>query len=236
MLYALRYPFSFGVLVLAFVVGLCARGIAQRLVSGQRRPAWAKRLTRRAGLRWLKPYVDPYGCVAAAIGGPAWGPPVDVPAVRGRPPGKVVGQLLAGPIVLAGLGFAALAGFHAWAGGLHHPAGILEATYHGELFVAYPSHIHYLLGYGQVALLLAGVEWLAMGVLAIMPLPPLDGGKLLFALAPKTLGWQKARFRLDDENWGVLILLILALPVLVRTPLLVSFLGHIVDPLVGVVG
>ena len=236
MLYALRYPFSFGVLVLAFVLGLSAHGIAQRLASGQRRPAWAKRLTRRAGLRWLKPFVDPYGCIAAAIGGPAWGPPVDVPAVRGRPSGKVVAQLLAGPIVLVGLGFAALAGFRAWTGELPHHAGILQAAYHGELFVAYPSHIHYEFGYGQIALLLAGVEWLAMGVLAIMPLPPLDGGKLLFAVAPKTLGWQKARFRLDDENWGVLILLVLALPVLVRTPLLITFLGHIVDPLVGVVG
>jgi hypothetical protein len=103
------------------------------------------------------------------------------------------------------------------------------------LLVAFPSLFKYELGYGQVALVLAGVEWLTMGILAIMPLPPLEGGKLLFAVAPKTLGWQKARFRLDDENWGVLILLILALPVLVRTPLLVTFLGHIVDPLVGVI-
>lgn len=137
--------------------------------------------------------------------------------------------------MLCALGFAALAGFHAWAGVSVHFSGILEATYHGELGVAHPSHIKYELGYGQIALLLAGVEWLAMGILAIMPLPPLDGGKLLFALAPKTLGWQRARLRLDDDNWGVLILLILALPVLVRTPLLITFLGRIVDPLVGVV-
>jgi hypothetical protein len=234
-LYALRYPFSFAVLASAFVLGLCARGIAQRLVFGQRRPAWAKRLTRRAGLLWLKPYVDPYGCLAAAIGGPAWGPPVEVPAARGRPTSRAVGQLLAGPVALCAMGFAALAAFRGWTGLVLSGSGIVKDVYHGELLVAFPSHFKYELGYGQVALLLAGVVWLTMGILAIMPLPPLDGGKLLLAIVPKTLGWQKARFRLDDENWGVLILLILALPVLVRTPLLITFLGRIVDPLIGVV-
>lgn len=244
MLYALRYPFSFAVLVVAFVLGLCARGLAQRLVSGQRRPTWARKLTRRRSLIWLKPFVDPYGCVGALIGGPGWGAPVESGGGRGSRTGRLVAQLLAGPVALAALGVGALEGFHAWTQAALPSAERLLAVVHGSAFVQPPGvspghvdvhYIHYVLGYGQVALYLAGVEWLTMGVLAIMPLPPLDGGKLLFLLAPKTLGWQRARYRLDDENWGTLILLILALPVLVRVPLLVSFLGHIVDPLVGLV-
>lgn len=233
MLYALRYPLSFVVLVVAFGVGLWARGWAQRLVSGQRRPAWARNALRRRSLMWLKPYVDPYGCVSAAIGGTGWGSPVDVSNFVRKPGGRVAAQLLAGPVVLCALGVAALEAFRAWAGQGVDGSGILLAVVHGDAFAT--SHVHYFLSFGKVALFLAGVEWLTMGILAIMPLPPLDGGKLLFALAPRTLGWQRAHYRLDEENWGALILLILALPIIVRTPILIEFLGRIVDPLVGVI-
>jgi hypothetical protein len=234
-LYALRYPLSFVVLVVAFVLGLWARGLAQRWVSGQRRPAWARKAVRRRSLMWLKPYVDPYGCVSAAIGGPGWGTPIDVSNFVRKPGGRVVAQLVVGPVVLCALGVAALSAFHQWSRFDLSGSGELLAAYRGDIFVAHPSHVHYTINFGQVALFLAGVEWLTMGILAIMPLPPLDGGKLLFALAPRTLGWQRAHYRLDEENWGALILLILALPIIVRTPLLVQFLGHIIDPLVGLI-
>lgn len=238
MLYALRYPLSFVVLVVAFVLGLAARGFAQRLVSGQRRPAWARQLTRRRSLMWLKPYVDPYGFVSAIIGGPGWGAPVAINNLRHRPGGRVIAQLLAGPVVLAVMGIGALEGFRHWSGYKVSGSGVLLATLRGELFVAYGARhprFDYALGFGKVALFLAGTVWLTMAILAIMPLPPLDGGKLLFALAPRTLAWQRAQFRLDEENWGALILLILALPIIARTPLLVSFLAKMVNPLLGVV-
>ena len=244
MLYALRYPLSFAVLVGAFVLGLCARGVVQRAISGQHRPAWARKLTRRRSVMWLKPFVDPYGCVAAVVAGPGWGSPVEVNSSMRRPPGRALAQLVAGPAVLAAMGIAALEGFRTWAGGRVVASGILSAVYHGDVFVGpfltqggKPSdpHFHYVIGFGKVALFIAGVEWLTMGVLAIMPLPPLDGGRLLFALAPRTMGWQQARFRLDDENWGALILLVLALPVLFRVPLMISLLDYIIDPLVRLV-
>ena len=235
MLYALRFPLSFVVLVVAFAVGLYVRGVAQRLVGGQRRPAWARNLTRRRALGWLRPVVDPYGCVAAAIGGPAWGSPVEIGNFVRKPPAKVVGQLLAGPVALAGIGIGALAGFKAWSRlDLAGPNWLREVYDGAPHFVEGGTHVHYLINFGQVALLLAGIEWLAMGILAIMPLPPLDGGKLLFALAPRSVGWQRAHFRLDEENWGTLILLVLALPIF-GEPLLVSFLSTMVDPLVGLI-
>ena len=238
MLYALRFPLSFVVLVVAFAVGLYVRGLVQRLIGGQRRPAWARNLARRRALGWLRPVVDPYGCVAAAIGGPGWGSPVEIGNFVRKPPAKVVGQLLAGPIALAGMGIGALAGFRAWTGvGLsvpHGPSWLREAYNGAPFFVQAGSHVHYLVNFGKVALLLAGTEWLTMGILAIMPLPPLDGGKLLFALAPRSVGWQRAHFRLDEENWGTLILLVLALPIF-GEPLLVTFLSTMVDPLVRLI-
>ena len=189
MLYALRYPLSFVVLVVAFVLGLAARGFAQRLVSGQRRPAWARQLTRRRSLMWLKPYVDPYGFVGAIIGGPGWGTPVAVNNFRHRPGGRVIAQLLAGPVVLAVMGVGALEGFRQWSGYKLSGSGVLLATLRGELFVGYGAkhaRFDYVLGFGKVALFFAGTVWLTMAILAIMPLPPLDGGKLLF-------DWRHAR-------------------------------------------
>ena len=236
MLYALRFPLSFVVLVVAFVIGLYVRGVVQRLVAGGRRPAWARDLGRRRALGWVRPVIDPYGCVAAAIGGPGWGSPVEVGNFARKPPARVIGQLLAGPLVLAALGVGALATFRAWSGAdFGRELSWLREMYDGAPhFLVGGSHIDYVGNFGQVALLLAGVEWLTMGILAIMPLPPLDGGKLLFALVPRSPGWQRAHYRLDEENWGTLILLILALPIF-GEPILVSFLSTMVDPLVGLI-
>jgi hypothetical protein len=238
-LYALRYPLSFVVLVVAFAIGLYVRGLVQRLIGGQRRPAWARDLTRRRPLGWLRSVVDPYGCVAAAIGGPGWGSSLETGNFVRKPPAKVVAQLLAGPIALAGIGIGALAGFRAWTdvglSSVPNAPSWLRQAYDGAPFlVEAGTHVHYLTNFGKVALLLAGTEWLAMGILAILPLPPLDGGKLLFALAPRSPGWQRAHYRLDEENWGTLILLVLALPIF-GEPLLVSLLSTMVDPLVGLI-
>jgi hypothetical protein len=234
---ALRYPFSFVVLLAAFLIGLSVRGLAQRLVSGQRQPAWVRANAPRKTAAWLKPFVDPYGCVAAALGGIGWGSPVDIADPRTRSRGRRVAQLLAGPISLAVIGVAALAGFRAWSHIVVGGPAVPFALY-GSAFIAGNGdvHAHYGLPFGQVALFLAGVEWLSMGVLAILPLPPLDGGKLLFTLAPSTSnGWQRARYRLDEENWGLLILLILAVPFLFGRVLLVSLVGDIIDPLIRLI-
>ncbi|MDQ1485035.1 MAG: hypothetical protein QOJ62_728 [Actinomycetota bacterium] len=232
MLYALRYPLSFAVLVVTFFAALAIRGYAQRLVSRRRQPAWVRANTRsRRTSAWLKPFIDPYGCVAAALGGVGWGAPVDITDPRDRR-GQRVAQLLVGPIVLAGIGLGLLAAFRAWSHIGRQPFGLLDVV-HGAAWAS--SSLHYVLPFGQVALFLAGVEFLAMGILALVPIPPLDGGKLLFALAPRRGGWQRAGYRLDEENWGVLILLVIGLPVLVRKVLLVSLLGAMVDPLVRLV-
>lgn|GEM_PF-669359 len=245
MLYALRYPFSFGVLVVTFVLAMVVRGVVQRLISGRRQPAWVRANTKRRRTTWLKPYVDPYGFIAALLGGVGWGIAVETGDPRSRSRGRQLLQLIAGPLVLTGLGMGMLAIFRA-ASGVVGPWPSLRLVVSGFAFTKQPRliaghlavsqpHIHYVLPFGQVALFLAGVEFVALGVLAIMPIPPLDGGKLLFLLLPRKGGWQKARYRLVEENWGVLILLVLALPILFRRLALVAALAHIVDPLVRLV-
>ena len=249
MLYALRYPFSFGVLIVTFVVGVTVRGLVQQLVSGERRPKWVRANTKRRRSTWLRPYFDVYGAIAALLGGVGWGAPVDTSDPRHRSRGRRVAQLLLGPIVLAALGVGLLLAFRAWT----HVAGLNSAQdgplrtetslYYvstGQSFAgSSPGHLrsHFQYGppFGQVALLLAGVELLAMGVLAILPIPPLDGGRLLFALTPRSGGWQRVRFRLDEENWGLLILLFCSFPVIFRRVLLISILGAIVNPLVRLI-
>jgi hypothetical protein len=250
-LYALRYPFSFGVLIVTFVVGVTVRGLVQQLVSGERRPKWVRANTKRQRSTWLRPYFDVYGAIAALLGGIGWGAPVDTSDPRHRSKGRRVAQLLLGPIVLAGLGVGLLLAFRAVSHlGSLNGGGDLQAFYRsqaslyavstGQSFAgSVPGHLHSHLEYGrpfgQVALLLAGVELLAMGVLAILPIPPLDGGRLLFALTPRSGGWQRVRFRLDEENWGLLILLFCSFPVIFRRVLLISILGTIVNPLVRLI-
>lgn len=255
MLYALRYPFSFGVLIATFLVGVTVRGLVQQLVSGERQPKWVRANTKRRRSTWLRPYLDVYGAIAALLGGVGWGTPVDTSDPRHRSMGRRVAQLLLGPLVLAGLGTALLLIFRAWThlDGLNTgPHSDLNAQYiraqaslyavsTGQSFAgSFPGHLHthvryFLLPFGQVALLLAGVELLAMGVLAILPIPPLDGGRLLFALTPRSGGWQRVRFRLDEENWGLLILLFCSFPVIFRRVILISILGAIVNPLVRLI-
>jgi hypothetical protein len=246
-LYALRYPFSFGVLVVTFVLAMVVRGGVQRLISGRRQPAWVRANTKRRRSTWLKPYVDPYGFLAVLLGGVGWGIAVETGDPRSRSRGRKLLQLIAGPLVLAGVGLGLLAIFHAVVavGGSKASPPSLLAVVSGSAYTKPPvliesaghlsvsqPHIHYLLPFGQVALFLAGVEFVALAVLAIMPIPPLDGGKLLLLLVPRKGFWQKVRYRLDEENWGVLILLVLALPILFRRLAVVAALGHLVDPLV----
>ncbi|MDT7571180.1 MAG: hypothetical protein QOE05_1354, partial [Actinomycetota bacterium] len=85
----------------------------------------------------------------------------------------------------------------------------------------------------DTAVLLFGLMNLYVGVLSLVPLPPLDGGRLLFGLAPRTVGWQKAEYHLVEQNIGlVAVLVLLLLPLGGPQALLPSVLDHVVSPLV----
>jgi Zn-dependent protease len=200
-LYALGHPLAFAALVVSFLLGLLLRAVAVRLTA--RSLGLADRhesITPR-----LREDVDPFGAVAAAIGGMGWGKPLsvdEIPRRRGR--GRAAAVFAAGPltcIVIAQLFLAAV-----------------FVIYHDGLFAyAYPSDI-LLAGYssgvtaGEQVLLSLGVGLLSFGLLAVIPIPPLDGFGILYSAVRRpgsAMQWMRLWF--EDKNIGVVILLALCL-------------------------
>ncbi len=223
MLYALGDPVSFVVLVLSFVVAATVHGWVQATVaarSGDRRPA-AEGRTRLDPRRHL----DPFGAVAAAIAGVGWARPLEPPDRRRR--GALVAVLLSGAAANLVLGFAVLVGVAGVTGGVTGTTvqllqyGVGEGLGGGLL--------------GRV-LLMFGLMNVFVGALSLVPLPPLDGGRLLFALAPRTPGWQKAEYQLDERNIGIAVLLaLLLIPLGGPQALLPVLLDTVIGPLADLV-
>jgi Zn-dependent protease len=220
-LYALDDPVSLLVLVASFLVAVTVHGWVQALVAtraGDRRPA-AEGRTRPDPRR----HVDPFGAVGAAIAGVGWAKPVDPPDRRRR--GALVAVLLSGAVANLVVGFAALVAFRL-AGGAAIGTSVQELQYGVD------AGLDIVLR----ALLLFGLMNVFVGLLSLVPLPPLDGGRLLFALAPRTPGWQKAEYHLDERNLGVAVLLaLLLIPLGGPQALLPVLLGTVGGPLVDLV-
>jgi Zn-dependent protease len=216
-LYALGDPISLVLLLVSFLVAVTVHGAASAVAAarvGERAPA-------AEGRRSLRPdrHVDPFGALGAAIAGVGWAKPVVVPLRRGRR-GPWVASLLAGPVATLLVGLAALGGYRA-AGG---------APLRGGLFTALQSGVSGDLGLR--ALFLLGLSCLFVGVLSLVPLPPLNGGQLLFGLAPGTPGWRKAEYQLVERNIGVAVLLaLLLIPLAGRTALVPTLLDIVVSPI-----
>lgn len=222
MLYSLGDPVSLLILLVGFVLAVTVHGTVQSLVAtrvGDRRP-------RSEGRTVPDPrrHLDPFGAVAGAIAGTGWAKPVEPPDRRRR--GTVLAVLLSGALVNIALGLGLLVAFRAAAGGSGLPSGgyvrLLQYGVGGDL--------------GLRVLLLLGVSLVFSGVLALVPLPPLPGGYLLFALAPRTLGWQKAEHQLVERNVGIAVLLaLLLIPLGGPQALLPTLLDTVVGPLIAAV-
>jgi Zn-dependent protease len=194
LLFALGQPVTFAGLLLAFVLALVLRALAIRTV--------ARRLRMADGpiTPSLREDVDPFGAVAAAVGGAGWGRVVDVDEVpRGFGRGRTAWIFLAGPLVTL---VASQLVFLAYA--LLYPASFQLAVYRVSdvlrgRFDAPPA--------AQFVLALA-VGLLAFGLLALIPVPPLDGFGLLWtAHRHPGRGLQGYRLWFEHKNLGVVVLL-----------------------------
>jgi Zn-dependent protease len=195
-LYSLGHPVAFAALVVSFLLALVLRAIAVRLTARSLGLAGrGESITPR-----LREDVDPFGAVAAAIGGMGWGKMLtvdDVPRWRGR--GRAAAVFAAGPLTCIVVGELIL--------------GAVALAYPGNGFAyAYPSDI-LLAGYGpavtfgEQVLLSLGVGLLTFGLLALIPIPPLDGfGILHNALRRPGAGIQWMRLWFEEKNIGVVIL------------------------------
>lgn len=219
MLYALGDPVSFVLLVLAFVVCVTFVGWTTATLAARRGAPglWQEGRTRPDPRR----QVDPFGAVAAAISGLGWARPVELPPRRtGRPAALV---LLAGPLLLLAAGLGALAAF----GAAVAPLGGASAQFLQQGIA--------LDALGERAWLLTALMATYVGALSLVPLPPLPGGQLLFALAPRSPGWQKAEYQLVERNIGTAVLLaLLVIPLGSPQALLPNVLDTVLSPLVRV--
>jgi hypothetical protein len=196
LLFALGQPAAFAGLLIAFLLALVLRAYAIRLTArGLRLTDRRDSVTPR-----LREDVDPFGAVAAAIGGAGWGKVIDVDEVpRGFGRGRAAAVFAAGPIVTligAQIGFAAFAfaypdAFHL---AVYRPSDVLRGQFDATL--------------SQQVLLGVAVGLLAFGILALIPVPPLDGFGLLWsAMRHPGNGMQTYRLWFDHKNIGVVILL-----------------------------
>jgi Zn-dependent protease len=212
-LFALGEPVAFVALVVSFLLGLVLRAVAVRVTArtlglADRRESLAPR---------LREDIDPFGAVAAAIGGMGWGRQLsvdEIPRHRGR--GRAAAVFLAGPLTCIVLAEILL--------------GVYAAVYSSD-DLAFLSPADVLLGvrgqFGPQVLLSIAVGLLSFGLLALIPIPPLDGfGVLYNALRRPGPGIQWMRLWFEEKNLGVVILLVLCL-----FPLPGSFLLSILDAL-----
>lgn len=222
MLFALAQPLSALGLVVAFLLGLAVRTVGQDLVAralvgSTRQGSWMPSPRRD---------IDPFGAVAAVLGGTGWGRPAPVadPVLVTR------SALLRRAVVyVSGLVLPILAG--------EAVLGIYHALYpySDRLGLYRPSDVlHGIPGPVSDQLLVSiGVGLVSFGVFEIIPLPPCDGWGLLWLVwrrpSPQV---QKARYWLAERNLGVAILLFLMLPLGISGGIAFPLLDALGTPLV----
>jgi hypothetical protein len=194
LLFALGQPVTFAGLLLSFLLALLLRAVAIRFTARRLRMADGP-ITPR-----LREDVDPFGAVAAAVGGAGWGKVIDVDEVpRGFGRGRTAWIFLAGPLVTLVASQLFLLVYV-----LLYPASFELSFYRvsdvlrGQFEAPMTA---------QFVLALA-VGLLAFGLLALIPVPPLDGFGLLWtALRSPGRGMQGYRLWFEHKNLGVVVLL-----------------------------
>ncbi len=195
MLFALGRPVVFAGLVLSFVLAVLLRAVAIRFTARS-----LGLVGRRESLApQLREDIDPFGAVAAAVGGAGWGRIIDVDEVPRRGRGRAALVFLAGPLVTL---IAAQVFFLAY-----------ELAFPG-LSTSYLQPSDVLRGqidapFGAEFLLGLAVGLLGFGLLALLPMPPLDGfGVLWSAQRAPGRGMQGYRLWFQEKNIGVVVLLV----------------------------
>jgi hypothetical protein len=218
MLRALGSPTAFLGLLAGFLVAIVVQAYAQ---AGAARLLGDRAAVRR--VRGLRHLIDPFGAVAGLLAGPGWGVTPEIP-LRSR--GRLAVALLAGPVAVALVGAVGLLGYVAVGGSRFILDGVGLTSVLGR--VDLPAAEAFTISFA--------LETLSMAVLALVPLPPLPGWRLLELASTGSVGWQRARHYLVDNNLGVLALLVLLiLPLGSNRPPLMIILDTVVGSLLTAV-
>jgi hypothetical protein len=229
-LFALRQPATLLGLVLGFGVSSIALAFIQGLLT--RSPRGVRQPFRPA--IWL----DPYGAVAALLAGVGWAPRPQIRRGFGSSPRRTAWLLavvaLVVPALLAAVG---LAGYLA-AGGNRSLLAVLGSlgvtsgsvtVLHGSQPIAAAVAQRICLGFG--------LECLAMGLLSVVPVPPLATGVAAWSQFPRTPGSRRLAYHLLEENWGVAVVLLFTLiPLVGQEPALLALVGTISDDILRALG
>jgi Zn-dependent protease len=196
LLFALAQPAAFAGLLVAFLLALVLRAYAIRITARSLGLIMrGESITPR-----LREDIDPFGAVAAAVGGAGWGKTIDideVPRIRGR--GGAAAIFAAGPVVtliVSQLLF------------LLFSYAFPESNALALLTPSTVLHGQFVDALGAQFVLGVAVGLLAFGLLALIPIPPLDGfGLLWLAFRRPGRGMQGYRLWFEGKNIGVVVLL-----------------------------
>jgi Zn-dependent protease len=224
-LFLLRSPSLLLGVAIALVVGIVAHCVAQAAAArafGDRLPAANGRLS-------LDPrrHVEPFGVIVMLISGIGWNKPVPLqePRFRGARTRYVL-AILAGPF--ANLVLAVLA--------------LVALKLVGTSFLASvnPQADLHPPGFAEILLFEFASVNAGIAILTLIPIPPLDGARILWMYAPATHGWRQARYHLEERNIGLGLCVLLMLPLLGGVGLLmrivVSVSGALLSPIAHALG
>lgn len=201
MLYLLRHPVYVLGVAIALVVGITLHSLAQAgaaIALGDRMPRATRRLNPDP-----RRHFEVFGLVGMLLSTIGWNKPVAMQEPRGSyRRGRFTLAILAGPLanlVLATLGLLAYKAAGAAGYGLFYPDVLSQAPF--------------VMPFGQALAYEFALVNAAVAVLSLVPIPPLDGARLLWVYAPQTPFWRNARYHLEERNIGMAICVVLLLPI-----------------------
>jgi hypothetical protein len=217
-LFALNQPATLLGLLVAFLVGSYAQTCVQRLIVGGRRSL--------PSVKQVALWLDPFSAVAAGLGGMGWAPRQELDRRRPNLPLVLTLVSVAVEAVLAVIGGVG----YRLAGGATQGLGLTFAStvdvIHGNQLIASAFLQRFALGFA--------VESLACGLLALVPIPPLPLGVWLWSALPHGDGARRIAYRLLEEQWGILVILVLLLiPLAGQQPALLALVAAIADPILN---
>lgn len=201
MLRVLDQPATLLGLLLALLIGVYVGSAAQALTAR----ALGDPMAVRSG--WLTPrpqrLVSIFSAIAVLIVGWGWAEPVPMNDRWRRRRFHVAAAVLSRPLAYALLCLAALGGVRA--------VGVAAGA-----SLDNPLATDTTGTFGADLLFAMAVGFAALCVVALIPCPPTDLGRVIFTLGGQSMGWQNARYQLEERNFGVgIVLALLLIPVLI---------------------
>lgn len=188
-------------LVLAVILGVYLGSAAQALTAR----ALGDPMPIRMG--WLKPsptrQLGIFSAIAVLLVGWGWAEPVPMNDRWRARRFHIAAAVLVRPLVYALLSLAALGGVRALT-----QTATVDVTGRSVDVATTP-------GFATNLLFAMALGFAALCVVALIPCPPTDLGRVIFTLGGQSMGWQKARYQLEERNFGVgIVLALLLLPLL----------------------